>query len=88
MSKELDRSRPLWEVHVKEDYDSEHSIVFMVIHHIIGDGMAVMSMMTHLNDSHNPTLNVHRSVPFLYQYLIPLLYIPMGIFRITKASLL
>ncbi|CAI2363604.1 unnamed protein product [Moneuplotes crassus] len=82
ISTPLDESRPLWEIHVKENFDDDTSIVFIVFHHIIGDGMGMMNMMTFLNDNHNPDiLQKHRSIPFLYRYVLPLFYVPLGLLR-------
>ena len=54
MTIELDRNNLLWEIHVKEDYDDNSSVMFMLSHHILSDEMKNISMMTFMNDSHNP----------------------------------
>ena len=87
-SKIFDMNKPLWEVQVKEDYDENTSVVFIVYHHIIGDGMSMMNLVTLMNDSHNPKdILISRSIPFLHRYIIPFFYIPLGVYRITCDAL-
>jgi diacylglycerol O-acyltransferase / wax synthase len=50
----LDPSRPLWQWHVVEDLDGEHSALISRIHHCIGDGIALMSVMLSLADGGTP----------------------------------
>jgi diacylglycerol O-acyltransferase / wax synthase len=50
----LDPSRPLWQWHVVEDLDGEHSVLISRIHHCIGDGIALMSVMLSLADGGKP----------------------------------
>jgi len=84
MVKDLDRSKPLWEIHVEENYDENTSIVFILVHHILSDGMGIMSLITFMNDEHNPNIvTQYRNIPFLYYYVLPILYIPIGFVRFT-----
>ena len=81
-SNEFDMNKPLWEVHVIEDYDDETSIIFIVVHHLIADGMSMMSLITFMNDSHNPNNIIqYRNIPFFYSYIMPIFYTPYGIVR-------
>jgi WS/DGAT/MGAT family acyltransferase len=43
-SESLDRRRPLWHVHVVEDYDGGHALVVR-LHHCIADGIALVGVM-------------------------------------------
>jgi diacylglycerol O-acyltransferase len=86
MVKEFDRSKPLWEIHVIEDYDEDTSMVFFFMHHIIADGMSMVNLMTLMNDNHNPEEMDKRTIPFVYMYIIPFLYIPLGIYRFIVDS--
>lgn len=77
MSRKMDINKPLWEILVKEDYDEDTSIVFVLVHHILSDGMGIMSLVTFMNDNHNPdNMGSHRSIPFFAYYLLPLIYLP------------
>lgn len=83
----VDESKPLWEIHIKENYQENSSVVFIVFNHLIADGMGFINLITFLNDNHNPeNIVAHRSIPFISKYLIPLLYIPLGILRFTLDS--
>ena len=80
LAKKMDINKPLWEIHVKEDFDEETSIVFLTVHHLISDGMGMMGLITFLNDKHNPdTIIQFRRIPFFYRYIYPCLWIPFGI---------
>ncbi len=46
----LDPSRPLWQFHLIEDLDGEHSALVSRIHHCIGDGIALISVMLSIAD--------------------------------------
>src|SRR5262249_28313822 len=46
-SRPLDRTRPLWHVHIVDDYDAGIAIIFRV-HHAIADGMALMGLLLSL----------------------------------------
>ena len=81
-TKDYDKSKPLWEVHVIEDYDENTSVVFVSMHHLLSDGMGIISMITFLNDSHNPNnITQFREIPFFYYYILPILYTPYGLLR-------
>ena len=46
----LDPSRPLWQFQLIEDLDGEHSALVSRIHHCIGDGIALISVMLSIAD--------------------------------------
>jgi WS/DGAT/MGAT family acyltransferase len=50
----LDPSRPLWQWHVVENLDGEHSALISRIHHCIGDGIALISVMLSVADGGKP----------------------------------
>ena len=53
----LDRSRPLWQMHVVEALDGPggmQSALIMRIHHCIADGIALMSVMNAITDGGKP----------------------------------
>jgi diacylglycerol O-acyltransferase / wax synthase len=50
----LDPSRPLWQWHLVEDLDGEHSALISRIHHCIGDGIALISVMLSVADGGKP----------------------------------
>ena len=82
MSRHLNIYKPLWEVHVKEDYIENKSVVFVIANHLITDGMGLMSLITFLNDAHNSENIVnHRSISFFYRYIYPIFWIPIGVFE-------
>ncbi|WP_338050535.1 wax ester/triacylglycerol synthase family O-acyltransferase [Ramlibacter humi] len=49
----LDRKRPLWQIHLVEDYDGGSALIFR-IHHCIADGIALISVTMSLVDGGNP----------------------------------
>ena len=48
-SEPLDKSRPLWQLHIVEDYEGGAAVVIRV-HHAIGDGMALIGVMLSITD--------------------------------------
>ena len=46
----LDRLRPLWQFHLIEDLDGEQSALVTRVHHCIGDGIALISVMLSIAD--------------------------------------
>ena len=46
----LDPARPLWQFQLVEDLDGEHSALICRIHHCIGDGIALISVMLSIAD--------------------------------------
>jgi diacylglycerol O-acyltransferase len=46
----LDPSRPLWQLHLVEDLDGQHSALISRIHHCIADGIALISVMLSITD--------------------------------------
>jgi len=49
MSTPLDRSRPLWQIHVVEDFGDGTAIIIR-LHHCIGDGIALVRLLFSLTD--------------------------------------
>ena len=44
--------------------------------------MGIMSLMTFMNDSHNPDNIIQfREIPFFYYYILPVIYTPFGLLR-------
>ncbi len=52
----LDRSRPLWHVSVLQGYRGGGSAIHTRIHHSIGDGLAMMSLLLTIADEYDPTV--------------------------------
>jgi diacylglycerol O-acyltransferase / wax synthase len=50
----LDAARPLWQFHLIEDLDGQHSALVSRIHHCIGDGIALISVMLSIADGGQP----------------------------------
>ncbi len=48
-SEHLDKARPLWQMHIVEDYEGGAAVITR-IHHAIGDGAALIGMMLSLTD--------------------------------------
>jgi WS/DGAT/MGAT family acyltransferase len=51
MSTPLDRSRPLWQIHLIENYRGG-SAILVRIHHCIADGIALMRVLLSITDEH------------------------------------
>ena len=51
MSTPLDRTHPLWQVHVVEQFDGG-SVVIVRVHHCIADGIALVRVLLSLTDDH------------------------------------
>lgn len=49
-SSPLDRSKPLWQMHVLENYQGEGCALFVRIHHAIADGIALIYVLMSLMD--------------------------------------
>lgn len=49
-SRKLDRDRPRWEIQVIERFEGDASALLVRVHHSIGDGMALVSLMFALMD--------------------------------------
>ncbi len=64
----LDRTHPLWEFHIVEDYEGGAAVV-MRIHHAIGDGIALVKVLLSLTDdrpdapTQRPKRHVHKETP-------------------------
>lgn len=52
----LDRSRPLWHVSVLQGYRGGGSAIHTRIHHSIGDGLAMMSLLLTIADEFDPAV--------------------------------
>jgi WS/DGAT/MGAT family acyltransferase len=50
----LHRARPLWQFHLYEDFDTGQSALVARIHHCIGDGIALISVMLSMADGGKP----------------------------------
>lgn len=50
----LDRARPLWQIHLVEDLGDGRSAFIVRVHHCIGDGMALVSVMLSITDDGQP----------------------------------
>jgi diacylglycerol O-acyltransferase len=48
-SEHLDKTRPLWQLHIVEDYQGGAAVIFR-IHHALADGMALVGMMLSITD--------------------------------------
>jgi diacylglycerol O-acyltransferase / wax synthase len=48
-SEHLDKARPLWRLHIVEDYQGGAAIIVQ-IHHAIGDGMALVGLLLSMTD--------------------------------------
>ena len=48
-SEHLEKSRPLWQMHIVEDYEAGAAVIIR-IHHAIGDGAALVGMILSLTD--------------------------------------
>jgi WS/DGAT/MGAT family acyltransferase len=46
----LNPSRPLWQIHLFEDFEPERSAMVVRIHHCIADGIALISVMLSITD--------------------------------------
>ena len=49
-SQKLDRSRPLWQFRVVENYTNSTSLIIYKIHHSVLDGVGLASLMSAIND--------------------------------------
>ena len=47
-SRPLDRTRPLWHIHIVDDYDAGTAVIFRV-HHVIADGLALIGLLLSLS---------------------------------------
>lgn len=57
----LDRARPLWHVSVLQGYRGDGSAIHTRIHHSIGDGLAMMSLLLTIVDEYDPsTVQLHQ----------------------------
>ncbi len=48
-SEHLDKARPLWQLHIVEDYQGGAAVIFR-IHHAVADGVALVGLMLSLTD--------------------------------------
>lgn len=60
----LDRARPLWHVSVLQGYRGTGSAIHTRIHHSIGDGLAMMSLLLTVVDEYDPAMvTLHERSP-------------------------
>ena len=89
MEKEMNTNKPLWEIHVAENYEDDTSIVFILIHHMLSDGMGIISLITFLNDNQSTESIQHfRDLSFVHKYVFPIVYIPLGIIKYAMSGIL
>jgi diacylglycerol O-acyltransferase len=50
----LNPSRPLWQIHLFEDFEAERSAMVVRIHHCIADGIALISVLLSITDGGKP----------------------------------
>ena len=50
----LNPSRPLWQIHLFENFEAERSAMVVRIHHCIADGIALISVMLSITDGGKP----------------------------------
>lgn len=49
-SRQFDLSRPLWELHVLDGYEGTRSVLVARLHHAMGDGLSLMSLVLAMAD--------------------------------------
>jgi diacylglycerol O-acyltransferase len=49
-SEQMDLRRPLWDLHVFDGYEGERSVLVARLHHAMGDGFALMSLLLAMAD--------------------------------------
>ena len=82
---EFDRSKPLWHLFIKEDYDEDTSVVFILVSHLLSDGMGIMTLFTMVNQKlSSDFVGTHRQIPFFLYYILPLFYLPKRIVQFFK----
>ena len=63
MAQPLDRAQPLWQVHVVDLPD--HTALIIRLHHALGDGVAMMHVLSTLTDAPMDTYNVPHLRPLI-----------------------
>ena len=46
---EFDPEKPLWHIFVKEDYEEDTSVLFILVSHFLSDGMGIITLFTMIN---------------------------------------
>jgi diacylglycerol O-acyltransferase / wax synthase len=59
----LDRSRPLWDLYVVDDYDGGGTALFFRMHHCIADGIALTRVLLSLTDDGESSAGVAEEDP-------------------------
>ena len=79
---DLDKNKPLWEIHIKEDYDEETSVVIVLVHHLLSDGMGILTMISFMNEEKDfQSIDSFKQIPFWAYYILPLIYFPVAFAR-------
>ena len=79
---EFDTEKPLWHIFVKEDYEENTSVLFVLINHMLTDGMGIMGILTRISDKTSSEEIVHhRQIPFFHYYILPLFYVPKLLYK-------
>lgn len=91
MSAPLDASKPLWQIHVVDNYNGGSALIVR-LHHAIGDGLALVQVLLSLADSSPnaalpaaPTLPARRRL--LGRLLLPPLRLTLRGLRLAQRSL-
>jgi hypothetical protein len=50
MEQRMDRSKPLWDFHLVQNYTKDTSVLFLRMHHSFTDGVGYVCLMSFLND--------------------------------------
>ena len=74
--KKLDHSKPLWEIHVQEDYQKDKSLVFFVFQHSILDAVGFASLVSALLDNQFTIRMKKKFTPITWQWKI--IYLMFG----------
>ena len=62
LTKRLEYNRPLWEIHFFPDYGINESVMILISHHSLGDGLsAQMALMCISDEGYDPSSN---PIPF------------------------
>ena len=65
-SERLDKGKPLWQMHLVEDYQGGSALITRV-HHCIADGIALIGVLLNLTDDDPNAPDTPREVPMLAQ---------------------
>jgi diacylglycerol O-acyltransferase len=62
ISAPLDYSKPLWQMHIVENYEGDNFVVITRLHHCIADGIALMRVLLSLTDD-EPDVQLKPAAP-------------------------